>query len=467
MGILPGRSTTTNNDTETLHHATFGGFARQSNGAFTTNITISVEDLIGLYSKTFEHNGHQLQLERQHLVLSHDGANTVVGTVKNDEGSTTTATNCCAAIDNDVTSSGDIELGRMSGSGDQKNRKRDDDQDDHDPKDSSKSNNEETTATLCFDRRKKNSEHTTDEEDEDGKKKQEESMIRCDGTCIICFEEFVPDDVIVWSENTDCNHVYHKECLVHYLATQALQMNQGGIHGSRQINVATNTCPTCRSANYCRVRDSEFMFLLIQKAEQYYTVSSRSSAAARIVAQRSPWTTTPPWPQTTPTTATARASPRRRAPPEVAYPVVGADGADTMLADADISEGNNDDGAGAGSTNNTNTISSSRNEYDNDSSEDTGGTVTTTTTTTTNTNTVASTSVPTTTTNNNGYRWSYYNNRNNENNSNSVNSINHNASTSAPTMRTNVFRWLYRGSSQPIQEDRIHREVQQQQQQQQ
>merc|ERR1711865_1354665 len=109
-----------------------------------------------------------------------------------------------------------------------------------------------------------------------------------------------PDDVIVLSENTDCNHVYHKECLVHYLATQALQMNQGGIHGSRQINVATNTCPTSRRANYCRVRDSEFMFLLIQKAEQYYTVSSRSSAAARIVAQRSPWATTPPWPQTTP-----------------------------------------------------------------------------------------------------------------------------------------------------------------------
>ena len=180
--ILPGQSPTTNNGgPETLHHTTFGGFARQSNGAFNTNITISVDDLIGLYAKTFDHNGHQLRLEHRHLVLSHDDQD------HDDEGSTTTTTNCCAAIDDADTSSGDIELGNMSGSGDQKNRKRGDDEDDkdnhHDPNDSSKSNNEETTATLCFDRRNKNAEHTTDEEDEDGKKKQEESMIRCDGTC--------------------------------------------------------------------------------------------------------------------------------------------------------------------------------------------------------------------------------------------------------------------------------------------
>ena len=180
--ILPGQSPTTNNGgPETLHHTTFGGFARQSNGAFNTNITISVDDLIGLYAKTFQHNGHQLTLEHQHLVRSHDHQD------HDDEGRTTTATNCCAAIDDADTSGGDIELGRMSGGDDQKNRKRDDNDDDkdnhHDPNDPSKSNNEETTATLCFDRRNKNAEHTTDEEDEDGKKKQEESMIRCDGTC--------------------------------------------------------------------------------------------------------------------------------------------------------------------------------------------------------------------------------------------------------------------------------------------
>jgi hypothetical protein len=41
-----------------------------------------------------------------------------------------------------------------------------------------------------------------------------------DGTCIICFEEFSVDDVIVWSENNDCPHVYHEGCMIDYLTTK-------------------------------------------------------------------------------------------------------------------------------------------------------------------------------------------------------------------------------------------------------
>merc|ERR1711971_1060702 len=48
-----------------------------------------------------------------------------------------------------------------------------------------------------------------------------EKQITTSGTCIICFEEFVKDDVIVWSENETCNHVYHKDCMVNYLASNA------------------------------------------------------------------------------------------------------------------------------------------------------------------------------------------------------------------------------------------------------
>merc|ERR1711907_739702 len=40
--------------------------------------------------------------------------------------------------------------------------------------------------------------------------------IVCGGACVICFEEFKVDDVVVWSEDVGCGHVYHKECMVSY-----------------------------------------------------------------------------------------------------------------------------------------------------------------------------------------------------------------------------------------------------------
>merc|ERR1712161_82770 len=38
------------------------------------------------------------------------------------------------------------------------------------------------------------------------KNRQQQQMIN--GTCIICFEDFVKDDRIVWSYNANCNHGY-------------------------------------------------------------------------------------------------------------------------------------------------------------------------------------------------------------------------------------------------------------------
>ena len=66
------------------------------------------------------------------------------------------------------------------------------------------------------------------------------------GMCIICFDEFITGDVIVWSDNKKCEHFHHKECLVPYLAHNAQPKTYS------TLNVNNNPCPTCRQ-NYCTV----------------------------------------------------------------------------------------------------------------------------------------------------------------------------------------------------------------------
>jgi hypothetical protein len=47
--------------------------------------------------------------------------------------------------------------------------------------------------------------------------------------CEICLEDFLADDVIAWSAHEACHHVYHKDCLLEWLA-------QG----------RSGACPICR-----------------------------------------------------------------------------------------------------------------------------------------------------------------------------------------------------------------------------
>jgi peptide subunit release factor 1 (eRF1) len=65
------------------------------------------------------------------------------------------------------------------------------------------------------------------------------------------------DDVIVWSQDLKCSHIYHKECMVNYLASNAQRKSI--------LNVCDNPCPTCRQ-NYCTVKDEDLVKLMIQKA---------------------------------------------------------------------------------------------------------------------------------------------------------------------------------------------------------
>jgi len=103
-----------------------------------------------------------------------------------------------------------------------------------------------TTRSLCLDH---------------NKNRQQQQMIN--GTCIICFEDFVKDDRIVWSYNANCNHVYHQECMAHYLASNAQRTRPR--YASETLNVTDNPCPTCRRPNYCGIVRVEDLKQILSK----------------------------------------------------------------------------------------------------------------------------------------------------------------------------------------------------------
>lgn len=76
---------------------------------------------------------------------------------------------------------------------------------------------------------------TNQKESEDGEKKVDAEREYA-GTCAICLEPYMVGDLIVWSSNPDCPHVFHRECLLSYLCK---------VKGNR------TPCPCCRREGYC------------------------------------------------------------------------------------------------------------------------------------------------------------------------------------------------------------------------
>ena len=69
----------------------------------------------------------------------------------------------------------------------------------------------------------------------EGKAVPTQTAIR--GECVICFDDMEVGDFIVWSESTTCRHVYHKECMVAFLAHKRRMKKQTKMEAP---------CPTCR-----------------------------------------------------------------------------------------------------------------------------------------------------------------------------------------------------------------------------
>ena len=206
---------------------------------YSSGLKFNSTERIELYNRTFDSNGNQLILEDKHIKTK------AKSTTTNGDG------NIDDIIENNNNMFIDIELADAEGN-------------EH------VDNDDDPSIYLSVESERRLTCHQDDDEDLiktvrqfflnlnllKGNNNKEKQMIS--GTCIICFEELIITDVIVWSEDPKCSHVYHKECMVNYLASNA----QREIYSTLDVN--NNPCPTCRQ-NYCTVTDED---LVKQEQEQ-------------------------------------------------------------------------------------------------------------------------------------------------------------------------------------------------------
>ena len=115
--------------------------------------------------------------------------------------------------------------------------------------------------------------------------------------CVICFEEFREGDEVVWSatrntnddsEDTDrtdeemkkpshynrCQHVYHQDCMVQYLANHSHRKFQKQRHFEGSLDIET-PCPTCRR-NFCILSDGDISVAIKTRCHLLAETSSTS-----------------------------------------------------------------------------------------------------------------------------------------------------------------------------------------------
>ena len=208
------------NNNGTVRGRPFHGYSTNSR-TVGTGIRLSLEDHIELYKKTFDSNGNQLTLQNKHIV-------TKTMTEDNTSSNNDETAEGVEQHNNRNESSIDIELGDDNDNG---------------------NDSDDTSIYLSFEsgRNNCNSNHQSS-------KKNSKNMMS--GTCVICFEDFCKDEVIVWSNDASCTHIYHKECMVNYLAQNAQRKIDS------YFGFTHNPCPTCRRPHYCIVSDDEIAHIL-------------------------------------------------------------------------------------------------------------------------------------------------------------------------------------------------------------
>ena len=81
---------------------------------------------------------------------------------------------------------------------------------------------------------------TTTTNDTIGETKQQKQQQQGGSTncCTICLETYSIDDIIAYSKNVNCNHVFHKTCIIEW------------IQNSTHTCIEDEECPICRSKYY-------------------------------------------------------------------------------------------------------------------------------------------------------------------------------------------------------------------------
>merc|ERR1712238_557813 len=211
------------------------------------DLRLSLDDRIELYNKTFDSNGNQLTLTDKHIVTKKkkEEQKKEKKTVERKEGEEHTSDiELYLSVESDriLKVVGDTMCSRRG----------------LDSRNSSSRSTECTTSSksLCIDVTEKKT---------------------VSGTCVICLVEYMTDDVIVLSETVSCRHVYHKECMVHYLASSAQEKVK------KPLDVIDNPCPVCRRPNYCTVCDEDVARLLfLKRGTASATIAASSSSTPRV-----------------------------------------------------------------------------------------------------------------------------------------------------------------------------------------
>ena len=84
--------------------------------------------------------------------------------------------------------------------------------------------------------------------------------------CAICLGSFLPNEVVTWSSNPDCPHVYHNECIIQWFEAagrktekQRLRQNpdEPPVVTRALVNSFPKVCPACRRPYCITVREAD------------------------------------------------------------------------------------------------------------------------------------------------------------------------------------------------------------------
>ena len=95
-------------------------------------------------------------------------------------------------------------------------------------------------------------------------KNNNHSMSLVSGLCVICLDSMVAGDLLVFGAHPSCPHLFHRDCMVSFLAHNTLRRQErhtrcpavdaGGRRPRPPLRLGTrNPCPTCRK-NFVRLR---------------------------------------------------------------------------------------------------------------------------------------------------------------------------------------------------------------------
>ena len=235
---------------------------------------LSLDDSMELYNKTFASNGNQLTLQRQNIVtkvIKNKPSTDNIVTEKVEDTAQTSTLESSSFVD--------VELGGTDGTNnDNDNDDVDKDDDDDVVLDDDDDNDVDGDVDNDVDNKEEDDNCDIDDGNDgldektttttttslrlyQNQEKNQREINANNGTCIICLEEFVTNDIIVRSANSSCHHIYHKTCIVQYLSSNAQHTSKhtrlfsdDNVTRIPVLYLRKNPCPTCRREYFCTIR---------------------------------------------------------------------------------------------------------------------------------------------------------------------------------------------------------------------